>query len=403
MSRPVLVINCGSSSMKYQLVDPVGGDALAAGLVERIGDDDGGHARHTPAGGEPTEWSGPVPDHRRAVELMQELFARSGHPLDGHGLAAVGHRVVHGGPEFTDPVLVDRDVLRRIADLADLAPLHNPANAAGIEQAMAAFPGVPQVAVFDTAFFADLPAAAATYAVDRTVAQRYRLRRYGFHGTSHRYVSGRVAEFLGRDAGSLRQIVLHLGNGASASAIRGGKPVETSMGFTPLEGLVMGTRSGDVDPGALLHLLREEGMSPAELDTLLNRRSGLLGLAGVSDVRDLTRRVQDGDPDADLAMDVYCHRIRKYVGAYLAVLGGLDALTFTAGVGENAAEIRARVTHGLSGLGIEVDPARNGATSREARRISPDGTAVAVLVVPTDEELAIARDAAALVGGQPAR
>ncbi|SDO81927.1 acetate kinase [Nakamurella panacisegetis] len=391
----VLVMNSGSSSMKYQLIDVVDGTAVAGGLIERIGQAVG-HASHRFAGNE-TSFDGPIPDHATAVRIMQQLFVDSGRPLQTGAMTAVGHRVVHGGSLFGDPVLIDDEVLRQIRDLSALAPLHNPANATGIEQAMAAFPGVPQVAVFDTAFFRTLPAAAYTYAIDRETAAAQQIRRYGFHGTSHQYVSGRVATVLGRPLEDFNQIVLHLGNGASASAIRGGVAVETSMGLTPLEGLVMGTRSGDLDPGAILHLLRTGGLDVDGLDALLNRRSGLLGLSGVSDFRDLADLVAAGDADATVALDVYCHRIRKYIGAYLAVLGGVDVITFTAGVGENAADVRARIMTGLEGLGISVDPARNAVRSSEPRIISPDGAPVTVMVIPTDEELAIARAAAELV------
>ncbi|MET3805749.1 acetate kinase [Nakamurella sp. UYEF19] len=395
MKTPVLVINSGSSSMKYQLVDVDEGTAVASGLIERIGQGTA-HARHQFAGNE-CEFDGEIADHAAALRVMQQLFVDSGRPLRAAALTAVGHRVVHGGSLFGDPVLVDDYVLEQIRDLSSLAPLHNPANATGIEQAMAAFPGVPQVAVFDTAFFRTLPAAAYTYAIDREVAAQQQVRRYGFHGTSHQYVSRQVAVALGREVEDLDQIVLHLGNGASASAIRKGVAVETSMGLTPLEGLVMGTRSGDVDPGALLHLLGTGGLDVDALDTLLNRKSGLLGLSGVSDFRDLAGLIDAGDADAALALDVYCHRVRKYIGAYLAVLGGADVLTFTAGVGENAPAVRAQIVSGLQRLGISIDPARNAVRSSEPRIISPDGSPVLVMVVPTNEELAIARAAAALV------
>ncbi len=395
MKTAVLVINSGSSSMKYQLVDFDEGKAVAGGLIERIGQPVA-DATHRFAGNE-TVFKGEIRDHAAALRVMQQLFVDSGRPLRTAALTAVGHRVVHGGSLFGDPALVDDVVLQQIRDLSSLAPLHNPANATGIEQARAAFPGIPQVAVFDTAFFRTLPAAAYTYAIDREVAARHQVRRYGFHGTSHQYVSGQVAIALGRDVEELDQIVLHLGNGASVSAIRGGIAVETSMGLTPLEGLVMGTRSGDLDPGALLHLLRAGGLDVDGLDTLLNRRSGLLGLSGVNDFRDLADLIQKGDPDAALALDVYCHRVRKYIGAYLAVLGGADVITFTAGVGENAADVRAQILRGLGGLGISVDPARNAVRSPHPRIISPDGSPVIVMVVPTNEELAIARATARLV------
>ncbi len=385
--------------MKYQLIDPAEGTAVATGLIERIGGD--GAATHK-AGTQKFTFAGGIPDHGSALSVMQQLFADAGEPLDQAGVVAVGHRVVHGGYRFGEPVVVDDDVLQQIRDLSRLAPLHNPANANGIAQAMVAFPGVPQVAVFDTAFFRDLPAAAATYAIDRTVAAEQQIRRYGFHGTSHQYVSQQVPGILGRAAGELRQIVLHLGNGASASAVRGGAAVETSMGLTPLEGLVMGTRSGDLDPGVVFLLLRSAGMSPDDVDNLLNRRSGVLGLAGVSDFRDLHAMIASDDADASasasLALDVYCHRVRKYIGAYLAVLGGLDALSFTAGVGENDAVVRAKVVEGLAPLGISIAEDRNAARSSHARLISPDGTPVAVLVVPTNEELAIAQATMRLVG-----
>jgi len=262
---------------------------------------------------------------------------------------------------------------------------------------MVAFPGLPQVAVFDTAFFRDLPAAAATYAIDRDVAAEHQVRRYGFHGTSHEYVSGRVAQVSGRDPAGLRQIVLHLGNGASVSAVLGGRAVETSMGLTPLEGLVMGTRSGDIDPGVVFHLARTAGMSIDDIDNLLNRRSGLLGLAGASDLRDIDRLIEDGDADAALALDVYCHRIRKYIGAYLAVLGGVDVIAFTAGVGENASGVRARILDGLEALGIRLDSDRNAERASTERVISTDDSPVTVMVVPTNEELAIARATLAMV------
>ncbi|GAA1995271.1 acetate kinase [Nakamurella flavida] len=391
----VLVINCGSSSMKYQLVEPVSAEVLAAGLVERIGEEQG-RAVHS-AGGQDREFTGPIADHGAALGIIADLFAESGRPLDPAGLLAVGHRVVHGGAVFGDPVLVDDHVLGQIRELAALAPLHNPAAATGIERAREAFPGVPQVAVFDTAFFRTLPAAAHTYAIDAQVAAEHQIRRYGFHGTSHQYVSGQVALALGRDITDLDQIVLHLGNGASASAVAGGIAVETSMGLTPLEGLVMGTRSGDVDPGVLFYLARVAGLDTDGLDTLLNRRSGLLGLAGVNDFRDVQTRMDAGNDAARLAFDVYCHRVRKYVGAYLAVLGGADVITFTAGVGENAPAVRAAVLAGLERLGIEIDAERNAVRSKEPRVISTDASTVTVMVVPTNEELAIARATAQLV------
>lgn len=378
MSR-VLVINAGSSTLKYAVVEPDSGVTLTSGLVERIGEAD-------------------VADHEAALRIAFDQLAAEGIDLHDGSLIAVGHRAVHGGEKFVQPTLVTDELIATMAELEPLAPLHNPPGVLGMEVARRLLPDLPHIAVFDTAFFADLPAAAATYALPAELSEKWRIRRYGFHGQSHEYVSGQAAKFLGRPLTELRQIVLHLGNGASASAIRGGKPIDTSMGMTPMEGLVMGTRSGDVDPGVLGYLHRTAGMSVAEVDTVLNRRSGLLGLGGDNDLREIHRRIDSGDAGARLAYDVYCHRLRKYIGAYVAVLGGVDVLTFTAGAGENDAALRADALSGLGALGIEVDAERNAAASREARRISTDASPVDVLVIPTNEELAIARACAVMVG-----
>jgi acetate kinase len=399
-SRRVLVLNAGSSSLKYQVLDPTSGAAVASGLAERVGTPQGRVKHRGPDG--PSEWEGELSDLGATFTAITQLFEKTGLPLADASVVAVGHRVVHGGTRFAHPVLVDDDVLAEIRELATLAPLHNPANANGIEYAQAAFPGVPHVAVFDTAFFAELPEAAATYAIDREVAGRFGVRRYGFHGSSHEYVSALVPTVIGADPSTLRQIVLHLGNGASASAVRGGHPVETSMGLTPLEGLVMGTRGGDIDAGALLHLLRAGGLDVDGLDNLLNRKSGIAGLAGVSDMRDLIARRESGDADAVRAFDVYVHRLRKYVGAYTAVLGGVDAITFTAGVGENTPLIRSQVLAGLDDFGVRLDEERNQVRSSEPRVVSADDSRVRVLVVPTNEELQIARHAAGLIAGDTA-
>ena len=326
-----------------------------------------------------------------------EKLSDGGVDLNACGLAAVGHRVVHGGPVFYRPTVIDDTVIAELEQLSMLAPLHNPPAVQGIEVARAMLPQVPHVAVFDTAFFHDLPAAAATYAIDRELAEKWHIRRYGFHGTSHRYVSEQAAAFLGRPLGELNQIVLHLGNGASASAIAGGHAVETSMGLTPLEGLVMGTRSGDIDPGIVSYLHREAGMSVEDIESMLNQHSGLLGLAGERDFRRLREMIESGDSSAQLAYDVFIHRLRKYVGAYLAVLGHTDVVTFTAGVGENAAAVRLDALSGLAGLGIEIDERRNALPAKGARRISTHDSLVAVLVVPTNEELAIAQDCMTVV------
>ncbi|CAM4211053.1 acetate kinase [Nocardia ninae] len=387
----VLVINSGSSSIKYQLLDPESGAVTASGMVDRIGEDNAGIEHH--ADGETTERRSAVADHTAGLRLIFDTFAATGHDLTRSGIRAVGHRVVHGGEVFYRPTLIDDDVVAAISDLSSLAPLHNPANVAGIESARELLPDVPQVAVFDTAFFHGLPDAAKTYAIDAKVAAAHGIRKYGFHGTSHEYVSGQVAELLGRDPAQLNQIVFHLGNGASASAIRGGHPTDTTMGLTPLEGLVMGTRSGDLDPGIIAHLVRSAHFDIDQVDKLLNRDSGIKGLSGVNDFRELQRLIDNGDTAARLAYDVYIHRLRRYLGAYLIDLGGVDAITFTAGVGENSPQVRADALAGLSRFGIEIDPTANTAKDRTARRISPPDAEVTVLVVPTNEELAIARAA----------
>jgi acetate kinase len=361
----ILVINSGSSSFKYQLIDMDTETAVASGLVERIGESSGHTTHRGPAG--TSERTLEIPDHTAGFRAMLDAFAKDGPALDDDPPIAVGHRVVHGGKRFFEPTIVTPLVELNIEDLSDLAPLHNPANLEGIRAAEKAFPDVPHVAVFDTAFHQTLAPEAYTYAIDAELAERHRVRRYGFHGTSHKYVSEQAAHFLGRPLGDLKQIVLHLGNGASACAVDGGRSIDTSMGMTPLEGLVMGSRSGDIDPAVLLHLSRRAGLDIDGLDELLNRRSGLVGLA------------------------TYLHRLKHYIGAYLAVLGGLDVITFTAGVGENSDVVRAGALEGLGALGIRLDPERNGARSHEARMISADDSRVAVLVIPTDEELEIAR------------
>ena len=395
MNETVLVFNCGSSSIKYELVDPHGAARLTSGIIERIGEEVA-RIEHTHAG-TTTERREPVASHREALRTVLALFDELGPRLSDANVVAVGHRVAMGGEHFAGAALIDADVVATIDRLAPLAPLHNPANLAGIDVARELLSDIAHVAVFDTAFFHDLPPAAATYALDREVAARHSVRRYGFHGTSHRYVSRAAAELLGRDVGELRQIILHLGNGASASAVLHGAPVDTSMGLTPLEGLVMGTRTGDIDAAVVLHLSRNAGMSIDEIDDLLNKRSGLKGLTGHNDMREVHRLIATGDIDARVGLDVYVHRLRKYIGAYAAVMGGLDALSFTAGVGENDAVVRAETASGLGFLGIEIDPVRNGVRSNAPRLISPDTAPVSVMVVPTDEEMAIALETMALV------
>ncbi|MEV0804521.1 acetate kinase [Kribbella sp. NPDC050281] len=395
MSDHVLVINTGSSSLKYSLVDARTGESAASGLAERIGEKQGRHLHRGPDG--ETETTRSIPGHEDALRLAIDAFESHGPSLDGFDLAAVGHRVVHGGSRFSASALIDDALIAEVTELVPLAPLHNPANLEGIRVARRLFPDLPQVAVFDTAFHQSLPPQAYTYAVPLAWLQDHGIRRYGFHGTSHAFVSHETARLLERDPAETNTIVLHLGNGCSASAVRGGRSVETSMGLTPLEGLVMGTRSGDLDPAIPAYLMREVGMSAEDIDLALNSASGLKGLAGENDFRELERLRAAGDEHAGLAFDVYCHRIRKYVGAYYAVLETVDAVVFTAGVGEHSAEVRAASLNGLERLGICIDDDRNNEPATGARRISTDDSEVAVFVVPTNEEWQIAREALGVV------
>ncbi len=391
----VLVLNAGSSSLKYQLLQADSGTTEASGLIERIGETDAqASARHT-AGAHTHEASVTAPDHDAAMRVMLDSFATHGPALAPGDLDAIGHRIVHGGDRFSSPVLIDDAVLDAVADLAPLAPLHNPANLAGIRAAQRAFPGVAQVGVFDTAFHQTLPPHAFTYAVPRTWREQHRVRRYGFHGTSHAFVSRRTATLLGRSPADANVIVLHLGNGASAAAVQGGRCIDTSMGLTPLEGLVMGTRPGDLDP-ALAFYLSTQGVSIEDFDRALNKSSGLLGLTGSNDFRAVLAALDAGDADARLALDVVSYRIAKYVGAYAVALGRLDALAFTAGIGEHSPRLRAEVCDRLGLLGIRLDLARNDAGAAE-RVISSDDSLVPVWVVPTAEELEIARQTMAVL------
>ena len=366
MTGAVLVVNSGSSTLKYAVVDPVSAEFVAEGVVERIGEES-------------------VPDHGVA---LRAVFSQLSEP---EGLVAVGHRIVHGGKSFYRPTVITDAVITRLSELSALAPLHNPPGVLGIEVARSVLPDLPHVAVFDTAFFHDLPATAATYAIDREVSERWDVRRYGFHGTSHQYVSQQAALFLGQEQESLNQIVLHLGNGASAAAIVGGRPVDTSMGLTPMEGLVMGSRCGDIDPGVVFYLSRSAGMGVEDIETMLNRRSGMVGLCDEIDLRRVHALIKSGDAAAHRAYDIYIHRLRKYIGAYLAVLGRTDVITFTAGVGENDAAVRRDAVSGMAAMGIELDEHLNASPGTGARRISFDRSPTAVLVIPTNEELAIAR------------
>ena len=392
MSTPVLLLNCGSSSIKYQVIDADSEAVVASGIIQRIGEESG--SLDHKLDGEMVHVDRGFPNHARALTYLVRVFNAHGPDLDT--IKAVGHRTVHGGDKFRAPVVIDDQVIEDLREISPLAPLHNPPGIAGIEAAREALPDVPHVAIFDTAFFASLPPEAYTYAVPSDLAKNHHVRKYGFHGTSHQYVSTEVSKLLGRD--DLKQIVCHLGNGASVSAVRGGVAVEASMGLTPLAGLVMGTRSGDVDPGLHAFLGRELGMSLGEVDNLLNKKSGMLGLSGVTDFRDLRELIDEGDEAAALALDVYCHRLLSYIGSYIAVLGGVDAITFTAGVGENDPVVRAKIVNRLGFIGATLDEAANDVRSGQARAISTADSKVAVLVVPTNEELAMARETKAAIG-----
>ena len=395
MSRHALVVNSGSSSIKFQLVDP-SKDATeppyVSGLVERIGEDNGTIVLKV--GGEKIEVTEPISDHADGLDKAFKLMDDNGCGPHSVEIAAVGHRVVHGGKLFSKPQLIDDQIVEMIRDLIPLAPLHNPANIVGIEEARKLLPDVPHVAVFDTGFFHDMPPAAALYPINAEVAAKHDIRRYGFHGTSHEYVSGQVPELLGKDPREVNQITLHLGNGASAAAVRGGLAVDTSMGLTPLAGLMMGTRTGDIDPGIIFHLYRQ-GMSIDEIDNLCNRQSGLKGVSGVNAFRILQERMDDNDPDAWASYQMYVHQLRRYIGSYMLILGRLDAITFTAGVGENHVGIRRDSMAELENFGIKIDPERNAGPNDGPRLISADDSTVKVFVVPTNEELAIAQYAMA--------
>lgn len=396
----VLVINSGSSSLKYELFAMQSETSLVEGEVQRIGLPSP-TLRHIArlagaSSSDRIEREVEAPDHTAAMRVaLQALDIDE----EGTGLAAVGHRVVHGGERFAGPVSIDDAVVRDIGDLALLAPLHTAANLAGIEAARNRLPHVPQVAVFDTTFHQTMPRFACEYALPREIARPNGIRRYGFHGSSHAYVARRAAELLGRPLDELNLITLHLGNGASVAAMRRGASVDTSMGMTPLEGLMMGTRCGDVDPAVPLLLRELTGREREDVHRLLNHESGLLGVCGASDMREVHARIAAGDEDALLALEMFCYRAKKYVGAYYAVLGHVDALVFTAGIGENDAEVRARICSGLTRLGIDMDDARNREAATGDRAVQRDGAEVALLVIPTNEELEIARLALACVEG----
>lgn len=393
MAKTVLVVNAGSSSIKYQLVDLETGNGIASGLVEAIGEPTDGHYKHE-YNGEKHELSEPIPDHRTGLRKVLDFFNEYGPNLQESGIVAVGHRVVQGGAIFPSPALATDKTIQQVKDLATLAPLHNASEAIGIEVMRNLLPDVPQVIVFDSSYFTQLPKKAKIYALNKDVAQKYQIQRYGAHGTSHEYVGGLVPDLVGKPAEGFKQIVLHIGNGASASAQISGKPIETSMGLTPLEGLMMGGRTGDIDPAVVFHLIRNAHMDVDELDDLFNHKSGLAGLTGYGDMREVHKLADAGNEDAILALDIYVHRIVSYIGAYWAQLGGLDAITFTAGVGEHDEIVRSRVAQALAPFGVKIDEEKNAAHSSAPRVISTPDSSVALCVIPTNEELAIARKAA---------
>jgi acetate kinase len=390
----VLVINSGSSSIKYQLFDMTDQTVLASGLLEQIGEAQSRltHQTRNPRGDmEEITQSAPIADHQQGFQIIGDVLRDSGAMQDTGELFGIGHRVVHGGEAFHRPTLINAEVIATIRQLNPLAPLHNPANLIGIEAALEQAPQVPQVAVFDTAFHQSIPVHAYRYALPKELYDRYFIRRYGFHGTSHYYVAKQAAIYLKRPLGSLNLITLHLGNGASVTAIENGSSVDTSMGLTPLEGLIMGTRSGDIDPAIIFYLGRETGKSRDEVESLLNKASGLKGICGANDMRQIMQRAEAGDELARLAIKMYCYRIRKYIGAYCAVLGRVAALVFTGGIGENAADIRTGACRKLAYLGIEVDQTKNNTRSDEIYEIQSNNSSVKVLVIRTNEELEIAQ------------
>lgn len=394
----ILVINCGSSSLKYQLIDMNGEEVLCKGLVERIGIE-GSRIKHDTTGKERVIIEEPMANHKVALGLVLNALIDENHgaikSMDEIG--AVGHRVVHGGETFASSVVIDEEVMKVLDECIELAPLHNPPNITGIEACKELMPNTPMVAVFDTAFHQTMEADNYIYPIPYEYYEKYKIRRYGFHGTSHKYVSLRAAEILGKDIKDLNIVTCHLGNGSSVCAVQGGKSMDTSMGFTPLEGLAMGTRSGDIDPAIIPFIMDKENMTFEEVNNMLNKQSGVLGISGISsDFRDLEVAMNEGNKRAKLALDVFVNRVKKYVGAYVATMCSIDALVFTAGIGENSSYIREKVCEGLECLGIKIDHELNNIRGEEAY-INKDLTSAAILVIPTNEELMIARDTLGLV------
>ena len=394
----VLVINCGSSSLKYQLIDSRSEEVLAAGLCERIGID--GRMTHTPSGGDTVVKNDPLPDHGAAIQSVLSALTDKAHGVISSlsEIGAVGHRLVHGGEKFAASVIINDEVIAEVEACNDLAPLHNPANLIGVRACRQIMPDVPMVGVFDTAFHQTMPPKAYLYGIPHQYYEEHKVRRYGFHGTSHNYVSQRVHHLAELDPDNSRVIVCHLGNGASVTAVKNGKSVDTSMGLTPLEGLIMGTRSGDLDPGVIEYIAKKEHLTLEEVLKVLNKESGVLGLSGVSsDFRDLAEAMEQGNEQAAVAVEAFCYRVAKHIGAYTAALNGVDAIVFTAGIGENAAHIRSMVCDYLGFLGITIDEEKNAVRGKETEISTPDSK-VSVFVIPTNEELAIARETAALLG-----
>ena len=393
----ILVVNCGSSSLKYQLFDMEKEEVIAKGIVERIG---------TPpsyltysVNGEKVKKEVTASNHTEAFRVVIETLLNGDKPVISsiEEIKAVGHRVVHGGERFKEPTIINDEVIAEIERNNELAPLHNPAGLAGIRASMEVLPNVPQTAVFDTSFHSNMPKYAYLYAIPMRLYRDYRIRRYGFHGTSHYYVAHRAAQLVGRPIEELKIITCHLGNGCSVSAVKGGRSIDTSMGFTPLEGLIMGTRSGDLDPAIPLYLIRNLNYTAEEVDDILNKESGLLGISEFSnDMRDIMKSAEEGNQNAKLAMEMFCYRIKKYVGAYTAIMNGLDVLVFTAGIGENEPEIRLMICDNMDYLGIKIDPQKNNFKAQE-REISTSDSRVKVWVIPTNEELVIARETARLI------
>lgn len=397
----ILVINAGSSSLKYQLIDMDTETLIAKGLAERIGGA-GSNLTHKPTGGTPVTIEQPMKDHKDAIRMVLDALTDKDHGVISSmdEINAVGHRVVHGGEKFSGSVLVDEDVMAALEENIPLAPLHNPANILGIRACQAVMPNAPMVAVFDTAFHQTMPAKAFIYGLPYEYYKENKVRRYGFHGTSHRYVSQKVADCMGKDIKDLKIITCHLGNGGSVTAVDGGKSVDTTMGLTPLEGVLMGTRCGDMDPAIIEYLMTNKNMTISEVMTVLNKKSGMQGISGVSsDMRDITAGLKNGDERCTLAFQSFCYRVSKYIGAYAAAMGGVDAVVFTAGIGENVALVRETVCEKLGFMGITVDPELDAVRGDEVR-ISPEGAKVQVWVIATNEELMIARDTLELVSAK---